>query len=301
MTRVPIITGTLKALDWECGLTITRKAASLRCAGDQPRVAARRAQPGRSWDRPTGDLGARSFPASPLPSPCGPTTLPMVTCSPHCRHPTSSWVAYRGHTPVCHRASDGRRSWDDRGKGVPPIFPRRWGAPSLRLEQVHPHPHCRMALQAAGQQSRVHAWAHARTHPCTERERERYPVRTGQLINSFSLSVVLHPRGLPGYSSSPPPERRTDGAGFIHQSTNPGCGPHANQGRAGQGCLGARAPVGTLRAGPGLGWLAVGRVDALRSRARALKLSLGPHVAMAILVMGCSKCWVATQTTESRR
>lgn len=90
------------------------------------------------------------------------------------------------------------------------------------------------------------------------------PNRTGQLIPcelvmfSTRAGCQVTPPVLP-----PPPGGRTDGAGFIHQSTNPGCGPHANQG--------ARAPVGTLRAGPGLGWRSAGRVDAVRSRARGIE------------------------------
>lgn len=72
-----------------------RKAASLRSAGDQPRVFARRAQSRRwavltnrrtqlmlPWEDPQG---ARSFPAPLFACAGGPT----LVCSPHCRHPTS--------------------------------------------------------------------------------------------------------------------------------------------------------------------------------------------------------------------
>lgn len=108
------------------------------------------------------------------------------------------------------------------------------------------------------------------------------------------LLVGLHRAG---YQVTPP-HRRTDGAGFI----NPGCGPQrkARTSRAGQGgllLLLLRPPGwGPFRAGGGRSCL-----YAMRCGARALKLSLGPHAAVAILVLGRSEYWVATQTTESRR
>lgn len=138
------------------------------------------------------------------------------------------------------------------------------------------------------------------THAPMQRERERYPVRTrtGQLINSFSLSVVSPPARAARLLLLPP-TRAAHGWGRFHPSINqPRLRAARQPGQGRPGLPGSPRPGGDPRAGPGL---AVGRVDAVRSRARALKLSLGPHVAMAILVMGCSEYWVATQMTESRR
>lgn len=109
--------------------------------------------------------------------------------------------------------------------------------------------------------------------------------------NLFHL-VGLHRAG---YQVTPP-HRRTDGAGFI----NPDCGPQrkARTSRlAGLLLLLLRPPGwGPFQAGGGRSC-----VYAMRCGARALKLSLGPHAAVAILVLGRSEYWVATQTTESRR
>lgn len=119
------------------------------------------------------------------------------------------------------------------------------------------------------------------------------PIRTGQSISSCGTP----PRGLPGYSSPP-----AHGWGRFHQPRLRAAtqGKDKQAGRlAGLLLLLLRPPGwGPFRAGGGRCCVYAMRCGA---RARALKLSLGPHAAVAILVLGRSEYWVATQTTESRR
>lgn len=271
----------------------TRKASSLRSAGDQPRVAARRA-PTRSlgWiDQPeTYDRryalhgaapGSSEFPSF-LPCRRRRTDLGCV-CSPHCRHPTSSWVARPWHTPVCHQGERGRAAGMIAARVTPPL-PRRWG--NVIVRALHGMGGRARGPAAAGQQrlaescSGVSGWAVAFHYT-------RFPIRTGQSISSCGTP----PRGLPGYSSPP-----AHGWGRFHQPRLRAA-TQGKEGQAGLLLLLLRPParVGTLS-----GWRRSSCVYAMRCGARALKLSLGPHAAVAIPVLGRSEYWVATQTTESR-
>lgn len=216
---MPIITETSRALDWECGLTI-----HARPPASDPQATNHGLSPAEpitrvGGDRPTGDLGqamaswacpgSSEFPSSSLAVAGGPTLVRArltAVIRPHCR-----WRAAGTPQSATRRAT--ACSWDHRGRG-PLHFPRRWGAPSLRL-----HPHC-MALQQGvqGSGSRVVCLAVGlwRNTPC-----RNSPSEPGKLF----LFVDLHRAG----SQETPPHRRTVGAGFI----NPDCGPHWQAAQAG--------------------------------------------------------------------
>lgn len=128
MTRMPIITSTSRALDWECGLTTVQYAQ-----GRQPQIR-RRPTTGRrppsefGGDRPTGDLRQAICPPWGCPRELGVSQLPTLP-SPADRPwlrllaslPSSDLVL--GGATLAHPGLPSRRarsrSRDDRGKGNP--------------------------------------------------------------------------------------------------------------------------------------------------------------------------------------
>lgn len=251
MTRMPIITGTSRALDWGCGLTITPKAASLRSAGDQPRVAARRAQPGvLVGDRPTGDL------RQAMPSWTCPVSSEFPSFLPCRRRRTdlgtyalaslpSSDLVVGGATRAHPGLPQGERA---RAAGMiaatVPIHSRGGGARHRAcIAWGGRGPACSRA--ATLQQSRVLLTAgHMRC--CTIRD-SPHPNRA---IYSFFFCGLLHRGGLPGYSSPP-----AHGWGTFHQTQAAG----RSQGRAGLGCCPC-CPCCARPGGTCSGWAGGGRV-----------------------------------------
>lgn len=191
--------------------------------------------------------GARSFPAPYLAVAGGPTLV--CVCSPHCRHPTSSWVARPWHTPVCHQGERGRAAGMIAARVTPPL-PRRWGMSSCV--------HCmggRVGLQQGSNdlQSRVLVRRAGQLHYT------RFPPHPNRAIYFFlwdstaRVTRLLLPTGARmGQVSS------TQTAGRNARS-------RSRASRAAAAAAAAPARVGTLS-----GWRAVGavftRCDAMRSK-----------------------------------
>lgn len=255
----------------------TRKAASLRSAGDQPRDAARRDQPPRvggidqpetydkampSWAWPPG---SSEFPSSSSLAVARRTDLGAVLAS----LPSSDLVvggARRAHPGL----PQGERR---RAAGIIAA-----GGPSIsRGGGAHHRSACAPALHGPGcSSSRAAAAVRVVSAACSgwelHRAAELFPIRTGQFI---SFCGLLHRAGS---QVTPPPPARTDGAGFI----NPDCGPHCQQHKL-QGLLWLRPP--TARSDSGRS----GRrgCDAMRSKEQGIE---------AIFRAACGRAYSRTWT-----
>lgn len=179
------------------------------------------------------------------------------------------------------------------GERVPEAGMIAAGGPSISRgggarHRLRVHPHC-MALQqgsrAAGQrqQSRVLLSQRAGNTPC-----RNSPSEPGNLFLFFC--GLLHRAG----SQVTPPHRRARMGQVSSTQT------------AGRNCKHRKQGLALLRQPARPRWDGSGRSGGRRGceaeqGPRALKLSLGPHAAVPILVLGRSEYWVATQTTESRR
>lgn len=231
----------------------TPQAGSLKSAGDQPRVSARRAQPGvlggGSTNRrlttgrcPHGPApGSSEFPSfSALAVAGGPTLVTYALASlPSSDHLVSGGMRAHPGLPQGERA----RAAGMIAATVPPHpLPRRWGTPSC--------PHCMVraaGLQQVQQQQqhcRVVFWLSARLgmHYTTWYGLHEFPIRTGQSI-SFPLVDSLHRAG---YQVTPP-HRRTDGARFIQPRLR--AARKARAGWAGLAAMLRPRPGGTLCTG----------------------------------------------------
>lgn len=279
----------------------TRKAASLRSAGDQPRDAARRDQPPElggidqpetsdkampSWAWPPG---SSEFPSSSSLAVARRTDLGALLAS----LPSSDLVvggARRAH-PGLPQGERRRAAGIIAARG--PSISRGGGARHRSA--------CAPALHWPGYSSRAAAAAVrvVSAAACSgwelHRAAELFPIRTRQFI---SFCGLLHRAGS---QVTPPPPNRRARMGQVSSTQTAGRTVSSASSRACFGCARPLPPGGTCSGCQ----QAVGRVAAVAmrcgARSRALKLSLGPHAAVPILVLGRSEYWVATQTTESRR
>lgn len=230
MTRMPIITSTSRALDWECGLTTVQYAQ-----GRQPQIRRRpttglrppSANPEFGGDRPTGDLRQAICPPWGCPRELGVSQLPTLP-SPADRPwlrllaslPSSDLVV--GGATLAHPGLPSRRarsrSRDDRGKGNPST-PEAVGHVIVRAL------HGRARGPAAGQQrlaescSSVSGWAVALY---------TIPTHPNRAIYFFLWDSTARVTRLPGYSSPP-----AHGWGRFHQQPRLRA---ATQGKDKQGC-----------------------------------------------------------------
>lgn len=174
-----------------------RKANSLRCAGDQPRVAARRAQPeDRGIDQPETWTG-RVAPMG-MPRELGVSQLPP--CRRRADRPRCPWsyvlaslpssdlvVGWRaaGTPRPAHRASEVSvcgAAGMIAARGSPQI-PEAVGRAIAGFGAVHPHPHPHVPCNRQ-QGSRVVSLLGTRTHPCRVRVRDA-PSEPNRAINSL--------------------------------------------------------------------------------------------------------------------
>lgn len=206
--------------------------------------------------------------------------------------PLGKWRAAGTPRSATSRASV--VSWDDRGTTHSSSPNSRGGGARHRCTRI-----AWLCSRAAGQQQRVvsvvqlgQGVLHTALHLHGLQQVPLPPIRTGQFH--------LYCSPPPGLLVAPVPT----GARLGQVSSARNLRAARKEGKKSRAT--AAAATAPARGGPrGLAGcqdcMSVGSMRCMRCGSRALKLSLGPHAAVPILVLGRSEYWVATQTTESRR